>query len=167
MPLNLMFAMLFGKEAIYTLKCILQALFRRLGAFRWKAQGSVQGAPGQPALSLSLSVYSLSEESIYPPLKCACVCAFLLLSTACCSTTSKMVGPSLLLLSLMASLASAKETFPLFMPKVLPTQPEEYLCTPVRLDEDKEFYITGFDPQVRERRSQDALQMAFCLQESG
>ena len=73
----------------------------------------------------------------------------------------------MLLLSLMASLASAKETFPLFMPKVLPTQPEEYLCTPVRLDEDKEFYITGFDPQVRERRSQDALQMAFCLQESG
>jgi len=38
--------------------------------------------------------------------------------------------------------------FSLLMPNSKPTEPETYLCTTIRLDENITYYITGFDPQA-------------------
>jgi len=38
--------------------------------------------------------------------------------------------------------------FELLMPYAKPTEPETYLCTTIRLDENNTYYITGFDPQA-------------------
>lgn len=39
-------------------------------------------------------------------------------------------------------------TFSLLIPQAKPQEPETYLCTPIRLDEDNTYYITGFNPQA-------------------
>ena len=38
------------------------------------------------------------------------------------------------------------DTFPLLMPKVQPLQEEDYLCTPIRLSDEKTHFVTGFRP---------------------
>ncbi|XP_070168357.1 peptidylglycine alpha-hydroxylating monooxygenase [Polyergus mexicanus] len=38
--------------------------------------------------------------------------------------------------------------YPLLMPNVRPNTPELYLCTPVRIDYTKNYYITGFEPNA-------------------
>ncbi|XP_059085874.1 peptidylglycine alpha-hydroxylating monooxygenase-like [Tigriopus californicus] len=38
--------------------------------------------------------------------------------------------------------------FPLLMPRVLPENEESYLCTPLRINEDQSYFITGFNPNV-------------------
>uniref|UniRef100_A0A6P7H0C4 peptidylglycine monooxygenase n=1 Tax=Diabrotica virgifera virgifera TaxID=50390 RepID=A0A6P7H0C4_DIAVI len=38
--------------------------------------------------------------------------------------------------------------FPLLMPNVFPSRPELYICTPVRIVDDKSFYIVGFEPNA-------------------
>ena len=40
------------------------------------------------------------------------------------------------------------DLFPLLMPKVNPTMAETYLCTPIRLNEDKTHYVIGFKPNA-------------------
>lgn len=40
------------------------------------------------------------------------------------------------------------EKFPLLMPNVKPNMPELYLCTPVRIDYTRNYYITGFEPNA-------------------
>ena len=35
----------------------------------------------------------------------------------------------------------SREEFPMLMPKSKPTEPETYLCTPIRLDENNTYYI--------------------------
>merc|ERR1712018_178365 len=42
----------------------------------------------------------------------------------------------------------ATEEFPLLMPRVHPHQPESYLCTPIRVDTDVPYSITGFRPNA-------------------
>ncbi|CAG0892632.1 unnamed protein product [Darwinula stevensoni] len=39
-------------------------------------------------------------------------------------------------------------SFPLLMPHVRPLKAETYLCTPIRIDNNKVFYITGFVPNA-------------------
>jgi len=62
-------------------------------------------------------------------------------------------GPALGLL-LYTGLAGAlrleppKEEFPLLMPKVHPSTAESYLCTPVRVDTDAAYSVTGFRPNA-------------------
>ncbi|XP_061507556.1 peptidylglycine alpha-hydroxylating monooxygenase isoform X1 [Anopheles gambiae] len=38
--------------------------------------------------------------------------------------------------------------FPFLMPKVVPYKPELYLCTPVKVDYTKSYYIVGFEPNA-------------------
>lgn len=38
--------------------------------------------------------------------------------------------------------------FPFLMPKVIPYKPELYLCTPVKVDDTKSYYIVGFEPNA-------------------
>ena len=38
--------------------------------------------------------------------------------------------------------------FELLMPNSQPTEPETYLCTPIRMDKDNTYYITGFAPRA-------------------
>uniref|UniRef100_A0A1Q3FR79 peptidylglycine monooxygenase n=1 Tax=Culex tarsalis TaxID=7177 RepID=A0A1Q3FR79_CULTA len=38
--------------------------------------------------------------------------------------------------------------FPFLMPKVIPYKPELYLCTPVKVDYTKSYYIVGFEPNA-------------------
>merc|ERR1712066_647884 len=40
------------------------------------------------------------------------------------------------------------EEFPLLMPRVHPHQAESYLCTPIRVDTDVTYSITGFRPNA-------------------
>ena len=47
-----------------------------------------------------------------------------------------------------ADLAFAIEHFPLLMPKIHPENAEAYLCTPIRLNDDGHFYVTGFEPNA-------------------
>merc|ERR1712212_672240 len=42
----------------------------------------------------------------------------------------------------------ATEEFPLLMPRVHPHQAESYLCTPIRVDTDVTYSITGFRPNA-------------------
>ena len=65
-----------------------------------------------------------------------------------------------LLISLLASAQVVRSTpyqvenivktsqFSLLMPNSKPTEPETYLCTTIRLDENNTYFITGFDPQA-------------------
>ncbi|XP_043462355.1 peptidylglycine alpha-hydroxylating monooxygenase [Leptopilina heterotoma] len=39
-------------------------------------------------------------------------------------------------------------SYPLLMPNVSPKVPELYLCTPVRVDSSKDYYIIGFEPNA-------------------
>lgn len=62
---------------------------------------------------------------------------------------------SLLLAAIAATLSSTYSLvvedvskFPLLMPKAQPTEPETYLCTTIRLDENQTHYVTGFEPQA-------------------
>ena len=49
-------------------------------------------------------------------------------------------------------LFSSKERgeFELRMPNSKPQEPETYLCTTIRLDENNTYFVTGFDPKVTE-----------------
>nr|CAG4648544.1 EOG090X0318 [Polyphemus pediculus] len=38
--------------------------------------------------------------------------------------------------------------FDLLMPNVVPKKPETYFCTPIRIDSDTDYYITGFKPNA-------------------
>ncbi|XP_055377670.1 peptidylglycine alpha-hydroxylating monooxygenase [Condylostylus longicornis] len=38
--------------------------------------------------------------------------------------------------------------FPFLMPNVQPTKPETYLCTPVKIDPTKSYYITAYEPNA-------------------
>ena len=38
--------------------------------------------------------------------------------------------------------------FPLLMPRVVPTMAETYLCTPIRMDTEENYYIVGFKPNA-------------------
>ncbi|XP_012271466.1 peptidylglycine alpha-hydroxylating monooxygenase [Orussus abietinus] len=40
------------------------------------------------------------------------------------------------------------EKYSLFMPNVTPNVPELYLCTPIKIDSSKEYYIVGFEPNA-------------------
>merc|ERR1712013_321531 len=46
------------------------------------------------------------------------------------------------------SVESETEEFPLLMPRVHPHQAESYLCTPIRVDTDVTYSITGFRPNA-------------------
>jgi len=46
------------------------------------------------------------------------------------------------------SIEPPTEEFPMLMPKSKPTEPETYLCTPIRLDENNTYYIVGFEPRA-------------------
>ena len=38
--------------------------------------------------------------------------------------------------------------FELRMPQSKPKEPETYLCTTIRLDENNTYFVTGFDPKA-------------------
>ena len=40
------------------------------------------------------------------------------------------------------------------MPQSKPKEPETYLCTTIRLDENNTYFVTGFDPKATRRDSQ-------------
>jgi hypothetical protein len=44
----------------------------------------------------------------------------------------------------MCSASSSDPSFPLLMPHVHPESAESYLCTPIKLDEERTHYIRGF-----------------------
>lgn len=48
--------------------------------------------------------------------------------------------------SMSLTVESESATFPIRMPNSKPEEAETYLCTPIRLDENNTYYITGFDP---------------------
>ncbi len=66
------------------------------------------------------------------------------------ATTATICLAAASVLALAASAASASEVdsdeFPLLMPKVRPGHKEDYLCTPVRVAEDRSGYVVGFRP---------------------
>ncbi|CAG0891566.1 unnamed protein product, partial [Cyprideis torosa] len=39
-------------------------------------------------------------------------------------------------------------TYPLLMPNVRPEQPESYFCTPIKIDDEKTYFVVGFDPNA-------------------
>ena len=39
------------------------------------------------------------------------------------------------------------------MPNSKPTEPETYLCTTIRLDENNTYFVTGFDPKATTHKS--------------
>eukprot|EP00095_Tigriopus_kingsejongensis_P010649 maker-scaffold627_size122700-snap-gene-0.29 protein:Tk10649 transcript:maker-scaffold627_size122700-snap-gene-0.29-mRNA-1 annotation:"peptidylglycine alpha-hydroxylating monooxygenase" len=50
--------------------------------------------------------------------------------------------------SLFACIRGESDEFPLLMPRVLPENEEAYLCTPLRINDDETYFITGFNPNV-------------------
>lgn len=50
------------------------------------------------------------------------------------------------------SISSSEERgqFELRMPNSKPQEPETYLCTTIRLDENNTYFVTGFDPKATE-----------------
>ena len=52
------------------------------------------------------------------------------------------------LLVVSVSPFQVESQFSLLMPNAKPSQPETYLCTTIRLDENTTHYITGFNPQA-------------------
>ena len=40
------------------------------------------------------------------------------------------------------------QEFPLLMPKAKPSQAESYLCTPIRMDTEDTYFVTGFKPNA-------------------
>ncbi len=58
----------------------------------------------------------------------------------------------------LAAVASAEEgVFPLLMPHVKPASAEEYLCTPIRVDVDTDYYVTGFRPNATQHTAHHML----------
>ena len=47
--------------------------------------------------------------------------------------------------------------FELLMPKANPKEPETYLCTPLRLDKQNTYYITGFEPRAERKTAHHML----------
>lgn len=47
--------------------------------------------------------------------------------------------------------------FPLLMPHVHPEHAESYMCTPIRIDEEKDFFITGFRPNASQETAHHML----------
>ncbi len=45
-----------------------------------------------------------------------------------------------------AAVAAKDNEFPLLMPKIHPSRVDDYICTPVRVAEDRTSYIVGFRP---------------------
>jgi peptidylglycine monooxygenase len=43
------------------------------------------------------------------------------------------------------------------MPKANPKEPETYLCTPLRLDKQNTYYITGFEPRAEKKTAHHML----------
>ncbi|CAH1989253.1 unnamed protein product [Acanthoscelides obtectus] len=56
--------------------------------------------------------------------------------------------PVICLLILVESIECQLKKFPLLMPNVYPDRDELYLCTPVRVVDEKSFYIVGFEPNA-------------------
>ena len=50
--------------------------------------------------------------------------------------------------------------FELRMPNSKPQEPETYLCTTIRLDENNTYFVTGFDPKVTTHRIQLRIQQS-------
>lgn len=67
---------------------------------------------------------------------------------------SKRGLPLLLVAFLVAVLATRNadgykvDKYPLLMPNVSPKTPELYLCTPIKVDPSKNYYIVGFEPNA-------------------
>merc|ERR1719341_2845227 len=70
-----------------------------------------------------------------PPWGLAPTTLFLVLVLHVTSNVALRVDPSI-------------EEFPLLMPRVHPGQAESYLCTPIRVDTDVAYSITGFRPNA-------------------
>merc|ERR1712055_827583 len=70
-----------------------------------------------------------------PPWGLAATTLFLILVAHITSNVALRVDP-------------ATEEFPLLMPRVHPQQAESYLCTPIRVDTDVAYSITGFRPNA-------------------
>merc|ERR1711974_178265 len=70
-----------------------------------------------------------------PPWGLAATTLFLILVAHITSNVALRVDP-------------ATEEFPLLMPRVHPHQAESYLCTPIRVDTDVAYSITGFKPNA-------------------
>ena len=47
--------------------------------------------------------------------------------------------------------------FELLMPKANPKEPETYMCTPLRLDKQNTYYITGFEPRADKKTAHHML----------
>ena len=56
----------------------------------------------------------------------------------------------LALLASCAALAGAADEgmYPLLMPNVKPERAESYFCTPIKIDDSKTYFITGFVPNA-------------------
>ncbi len=52
-------------------------------------------------------------------------------------------------------------SFEIKMPNSKPTEPETYLCTPVRLDKQNTHYIVGFDP-LADRKTAHHMLLYGC-----
>merc|ERR1712018_1055929 len=57
----------------------------------------------------------------------------------------------------------ATEEFPLLMPQVHPHQAESYLCTPIRVDTDVPYSITGFRPNATKMTAHHMLIYAWAM----
>jgi len=66
--------------------------------------------------------------------KCSWNCIFFVL----------LLNPALI----VNALGDEIETFDLLMPNVLPKKAETYFCTPIKIDSDADYYITGFVPNA-------------------
>merc|ERR1712156_21892 len=77
-----------------------------------------------------------------------------------------LAAPILLLLGVFVGrnvalrVESETEEFPLLMPRVHPHQAESYLCTPIRVDTDVTYSITGLFMVVRSREPRPLLGIA-------
>merc|ERR1711971_1521134 len=74
-------------------------------------------------------------RGMQPPWGLAPTTLFVILVTHITSNVALRVDP-------------ATEEFPLLMPRVHPGQAESYLCTPIRVDTDVAYSITGFRPNA-------------------
>ncbi|PNF35453.1 Peptidylglycine alpha-hydroxylating monooxygenase [Cryptotermes secundus] len=59
-----------------------------------------------------------------------------------------MVAVALIIVTHYCCLAYKVEKFSFLMPNVKPYRPELYLCTPVKVDYSKSYYIVGFEPNA-------------------
>merc|ERR1712117_898284 len=63
-------------------------------------------------------------------------------------TVWRLAPVSLMWLATTIAKQQDVEEYPLLMPKVKPSQAESYLCTPIRLDTEATYYVTGFKPNA-------------------